>query len=105
GVISRSLEITCGTKLTIPLNDTGHFVLIASIQRTSLFLSVYYRRNAHGTLKGCQDTLLAAINKPEEMPDYLFRQLGFNQTWHEWKQDEQHRQQQRRPGHYRGMSM
>lgn len=30
-------------------NDTGHFVLIASIQRTSLFLSVYYRRNAHGT--------------------------------------------------------
>ncbi|EOM8424585.1 hypothetical protein ACNGVJ_004809, partial [Escherichia coli] len=48
-VISRSLEITCGTKLTIPLNDTGHFVLIASIQRTSLFLSVCYRRNAHGT--------------------------------------------------------
>ncbi|WP_249542976.1 IS66 family transposase, partial [Escherichia coli] len=47
--ISRSLEITCGTKLTIPLNDTGHFVLIASIQRTSLFLSVCYRRNAHGT--------------------------------------------------------
>ncbi|MCL9181333.1 hypothetical protein MU715_23990, partial [Salmonella enterica subsp. enterica serovar Enteritidis] len=36
----------------------------------------------------------------EEMPDYLFRQLGFNQTWHEWKRDEQHRQQQRRPGHY-----
>ncbi|HCO9423965.1 TPA: conjugal transfer protein, partial [Escherichia coli] len=56
-------------------------------------------------LKGCQDTLFAAINKPEEMPDYLFRQLGFNQTWHEWKRDEQHRQQQRRPGHYRGMSM
>ncbi|MDW3384292.1 hypothetical protein NQ217_26220, partial [Escherichia coli] len=25
------------------------FVLIASIQRTSLFLSVCYRRNAHGT--------------------------------------------------------
>ncbi|WP_409999905.1 IS3 family transposase, partial [Escherichia coli] len=47
---------TCGTKLTIPLNDTGHFVLIASIQRTSLFLSVCYRRNAHGTpmsAKGC----------------------------------------------------
>ncbi|MCD4056538.1 hypothetical protein KX464_25465 [Escherichia coli] len=38
-------------------------------------------------LKGCQDSLLAAINKPEEMPDYLFRQLGFNQTWHEWKRD------------------
>lgn len=56
-------------------------------------------------LKSCQDTLFAAINKPEEMPDYLFRQLGFNQTWHEWKRDEQHRQQQRRPGHYRGMSM
>jgi hypothetical protein len=56
-------------------------------------------------LKGCQDTLFAAINKPEEIPDYLFRQLGFNQTWHEWKRDEQHRQQQRRPGHYRGMSM
>ncbi|EFL6011577.1 MobA/MobL family protein [Escherichia coli] len=56
-------------------------------------------------LKGCQDTLFAAINKPEEIPDYLFRQLGFNQTWHEWKRDEQHRKQQRRPGHYRGMSM
>ncbi len=49
GVIFRSLEITCGTKLTIPLNDTGHFVLIASIQRTSLFLSVCYRRNSYGT--------------------------------------------------------
>ncbi|MCK7226166.1 conjugal transfer protein, partial [Enterobacter kobei] len=56
-------------------------------------------------LKGCQDTLFAAINKPEEMPDYLFRQLGFNQTWHEWKREEQRRQQQRRPGHFRGMSM
>ncbi|RNI65440.1 hypothetical protein EFV16_22260 [Escherichia coli] len=37
-----------------------------------------------------------------------FRTVGLqtpNQTWHEWKRDEQHRQQQRRPGHYRGMSM
>ncbi|HGU7511717.1 hypothetical protein [Escherichia coli] len=56
-------------------------------------------------LKSCQDTLFAAINKPEEMSDYLFRQPGFNQTWHEWKRDEQRRQQQRSPGHYRGMSM
>nr|WP_241391084.1 hypothetical protein [Serratia proteamaculans] len=49
GVIYRSQEITCGTKLTAPLNDTGQFALNASIQRTSFFLSGCYCRNVHGT--------------------------------------------------------
>ncbi len=32
-----------------------------------------------------QDTpLFAAIHKPEEQPDKLFRSLGFEQTWKEW---------------------
>ncbi len=32
-----------------------------------------------------QDTpLFAAIHKPEEQPDNLFRSLGFEQTWKEW---------------------
>ncbi|MGK3687257.1 hypothetical protein ACSLPA_34400, partial [Escherichia coli] len=28
--------------------------------------------------------LFAAIHKPEEQPDKLFRSLGFEQTWKEW---------------------
>ncbi|ELU2224207.1 hypothetical protein SBM97_005458 [Escherichia coli] len=28
--------------------------------------------------------MFAAIHKPEEQPDKLFRSLGFEQTWKEW---------------------
>ncbi|EIG6529969.1 MobA/MobL family protein [Escherichia coli] len=104
--------------LALPSPDYSH-LMVSTITENGIHLEGYgeainrdadtpYPPKPHlmqFRLKGCQDRLFAAINKPEEMPDYLFRQLGFNQTWHEWKQDEQHRQQQRRPGHYRGMSM
>ncbi|HIB6105526.1 TPA: DUF5710 domain-containing protein [Escherichia coli] len=35
-------------------------------------------------LKQQDSPLFAAIHKPEEQPDKLFRSLGFEQTWKEW---------------------
>ncbi|EKG5179127.1 DNA primase, partial [Escherichia coli] len=35
-------------------------------------------------LKQQDSPLFAAIHKPEEQPDNLFRSLGFEQTWKEW---------------------
>ncbi|ELV8320328.1 hypothetical protein SHT43_005057, partial [Escherichia coli] len=35
-------------------------------------------------LKQQDSPLFAAIHKPEEQPDNLFRSLGFAQTWKEW---------------------
>ncbi|EJU1898056.1 DNA primase [Escherichia coli] len=35
-------------------------------------------------LKQQESPLFAAIHKPEEQPDKLFRSLGFEQTWKEW---------------------
>ncbi|HFP3856070.1 TPA: LPD7 domain-containing protein [Escherichia coli] len=35
-------------------------------------------------LKQQDSPLFAAIHKPEEQPDKLFRSLGFEQTWREW---------------------
>ncbi|MDJ6288181.1 conjugal transfer protein, partial [Salmonella enterica] len=104
--------------LALPSPDYSHLI-VSTITENGVCLAGYGEAINHDAdtpyppephlmqfrLKGHHDRLLAAVHKPEEMPDYLFRQLGFNQTWHEWKRDEQHRQQQRRPGHYRGMSM
>ncbi|EFM8845206.1 conjugal transfer protein, partial [Escherichia coli] len=104
--------------LVLPSPDYSHLI-VSTITENGVCLAGYGEAINHDEdtpyppephlmqfrLKGHHDRLLAAVHKPEEMPDYLFRQLGFNQTWHEWKRDEQHRQQQRRPGHFRGMSM
>lgn len=104
--------------LALPSPDYSHLI-VSTITENGVCLAGYGEAINHDAdtpyppephlmqfrLKGHHDRLLAAVHKPEEMPDYLFRQLGFNQTWHEWKRDEQHRQQQRRPGHFRGMSM
>ncbi|EFF9567742.1 MobA/MobL family protein [Salmonella enterica] len=56
-------------------------------------------------LKTREAPLFAAVNTPEKQPDHLFRSLGFNRTWDEWRRDEQHRKQERYPGNHRGMSM
>ncbi|MCK0704214.1 hypothetical protein JI258_23265, partial [Escherichia coli] len=32
--------------------------------------------------------LFAAVNTPEKQPDHLFRSLGFNHTWDEWRREE-----------------
>ncbi|HHY8754689.1 TPA: MobQ family relaxase, partial [Escherichia coli] len=104
--------------LVLPSPDYSH-LMVSTITENGVCLAGYGEAINHDEdtpyppephlmqfrLKGHHDRLLAVVHKPEEMPDYLFRQLGFNQTWHEWKRDEQHRQQQRRPGHFRGMSM
>ncbi|HAH0829855.1 TPA: conjugal transfer protein, partial [Escherichia coli] len=39
-------------------------------------------------LKTREDPLLAAIHTPEKQPDHLFRLLGFNRTWNEWRREE-----------------
>ncbi|HHU2785574.1 TPA: MobQ family relaxase [Escherichia coli] len=39
-------------------------------------------------LKTREAPLLAAIHTPEKQPDHLFRLLGFNRTWNEWRREE-----------------
>ncbi|HHD8732660.1 TPA: hypothetical protein ACOXZ8_004403, partial [Escherichia coli] len=39
-------------------------------------------------LKTRETPLFAAINTPEKQPEYLFRSLGFNHTWDEWRREE-----------------
>lgn len=47
-LISRSPATISGTRLTDPSNASGRSALTASIQTTSISLSGYYCRNAHG---------------------------------------------------------
>lgn len=39
-------------------------------------------------LKTRETPLFAAINTPEKQPEHLFRSLGFNHTWDEWRREE-----------------
>nr|WP_244466817.1 MobQ family relaxase [Escherichia coli] len=39
-------------------------------------------------LKTREAPLFAAVNTPEKQPDHLFRSLGFNRTWDEWRREE-----------------
>ncbi|MGT1022095.1 MobQ family relaxase, partial [Salmonella enterica] len=39
-------------------------------------------------LKTRETPLFAAVNTPEKQPDHLFRSLGFNHTWDEWRREE-----------------
>ncbi|MCI4495097.1 hypothetical protein MRT09_25175, partial [Escherichia coli] len=38
-------------------------------------------------LKTREAPLFAAVNTPEKQPDHLFRSLGFNRTWDEWRRE------------------
>ena len=58
-------------------------------------------------LKQQDSPLFAAIHKPEEQPDKLFRSLGFEQTWKEWSdsqkaEDRQEKTLQRAQSHSPG---
>lgn len=55
--------------MTTPLNDTDQFVLSASIQRTSFFLSGCYCRNDHGTPKR------ASVEKAQQLALDFYRIL------------------------------
>ncbi len=39
-------------------------------------------------LKTREAPLFAVVNTPEKQPDHLFRSLGFNRTWDEWRREE-----------------
>ncbi len=40
-------------------------------------------------LKTREAPLFAAVNTPEKQPDHLFRSLGFQSYWDEWRREEE----------------
>ncbi|MCH7453965.1 conjugal transfer protein, partial [Escherichia coli] len=55
-------------------------------------------------LKTREAPLFAAVNTPEKQPDHLFRSLGFNRTWDEWRREEDARTHATERRHDRGWS-
>ena len=55
-------------------------------------------------LKTREAPLFAAVNTPEKQPDHLFRSLGFNRTWDEWRREEDARTHTTERRHDRGWS-
>ncbi|HDP1591597.1 TPA: MobA/MobL family protein [Escherichia coli] len=55
-------------------------------------------------LKTWSEPLFAIVNTPEKQPDHLFRSLGFERTWDEWKRDEYARTHATERRHDRGWS-
>ena len=55
-------------------------------------------------LKTREAPLFAAVNTPEKQPDHLFRSLGFNRTWDEWRREEDARTHATVRRHDRGWS-
>ena len=55
-------------------------------------------------LKTREVPLFAAVNTPEKQPDHLFRSLGFNRTWDEWRREEDARTHTTERRHDRGWS-
>ncbi|ECM6399100.1 conjugal transfer protein [Salmonella enterica subsp. enterica serovar Typhimurium] len=55
-------------------------------------------------LKTWSEPLFAIVNTPEKQPDHLFRSLGFERTWDEWKPDEYARTHATERRHDRGWS-
>lgn len=55
-------------------------------------------------LKTREAPLFAAVNTPEKQPDHLFRSLGFNRTWDEWRRKEDARTHATERRHDRGWS-
>lgn len=55
-------------------------------------------------LKTWKEPLFAAVNTPEKQPDHLFRSLGFNRTWDEWRREEDARTHATERRHDRGWS-
>ena len=55
-------------------------------------------------LKTREVPLFAAVNTPEKQPDHLFRSLGFNRTWDEWRREEDARTHATERRHDRGWS-
>ncbi|EGL8779451.1 DNA primase [Escherichia coli] len=83
--------------LATPTADSRQLVINAMTDRGLQFAGYgeAINRNADGPkrpapqlmqfhLKQQDSPLFAAIHKPEEQPDKLFRSLGFEQTWKEW---------------------
>ncbi|MBJ4306785.1 conjugal transfer protein, partial [Salmonella enterica subsp. enterica serovar Derby] len=53
-------------------------------------------------LKTREVPLFAAVNTPEKQPDHLFRSLGFNRTWDEWRREAEARTHTTERRHDRG---
>ncbi|EFJ4154219.1 DNA primase [Escherichia coli] len=83
--------------LATPTADSRQLVINAMTDRGLQFAgygeAVNHDENTHQRpspqimqfhLKQQDSPLFAAIHKPEEQPDKLFRSLGFEQTWKEW---------------------
>ena len=95
------LNSTLYPAFAVPSADNRHLVISAltdkGLRYAGYGVAVNHDADSHISpapelmefhLKTREAPLFAAVNTPEKQPDHLFRSLGFNRTWDEWRREE-----------------
>ncbi len=93
--------VRCIPRLPFPSADNSQLVISAltdkGLRYAGYGVAVNHDADSHISpapelmefhLKTREAPLFAAVNTPEKQPDHLFRSLGFNRTWDEWRREE-----------------
>ena len=111
------LNSTLYPAFAVPSADNRHLVISAltdkGLRYAGYGVAVNHDADSHISpapelmefhLKTREAPLFAAVNTPEKQPDHLFRSLGFNRTWDEWRREEDARTHATERRHDRGWS-